>query len=494
MGASVGFDLSPPLEDTPRDNALWTVLLVYVKCFYQDDPNFVINPTYLEFTVGEHPSLPLAGYKFRRFASKVTGPTASRDGTREYLDTVQALAEKIFHERIKRYNELIEDFGVYTWTEVYDGQRGYWEQEVEEADGLTNAIAGVSLRDDDSRSSSAPASAESRTIPTTLYKETKIPSKGAALIANAPITAGALILAEAPLFTVPTAIITGNTDVDAVKSYNTLIQVELIKLPLPKRAALLRLHNAHPDPLVSPFLGIVSTNAFGLGEPGYSDESGIFAIASRFNHSCSPNVDFVWRASSGKSEFRATRDIAEGEELLVSYLGGQIDLERDARKAVLKDRYHFDCACSSCSLTGVDLTADNAKRRVLTRMDAAVGGGVLIATEPGRALKYCREIARIRTEMSRGREIARAYYDAFQVCVAHGDAARAGAFMAMNVEVRELYEGAEHVEGSSRELIRRPQGHRLWERVSRKWTSKVKQGKKKGDAGFEEWLWARAEK
>jgi hypothetical protein len=89
-----------------------------------------------------------------------------------------------------------------------------------------------------------------------------------------------------------------------------------------------------------------------------------------------------------------------------------------------------------------------------------------------------------------------AYYDAFQVCVAHGDLARASAFMKLNINWRELYEGeaAEVAVAEKRRLVRRPELHRLYQEVSRKWRSKTSHAREEESEGFEEWLWMRAEK
>jgi hypothetical protein len=103
--------------------------------------------------------------------------------------------------------------------------------------------------------------------------------------------------------------------------------------------------------------GHSSHNVFGLrslGEGGEEGDSGsecfgygLWPIASYWNHSCAPNVQKGRRGRTWK--FWASRDIMKGEELCISYLGGD---ERDdslaKRKSKLKGVWGFECACSKC--------------------------------------------------------------------------------------------------------------------------------------------------
>jgi hypothetical protein len=73
---------------------------------------------------------------------------------------------------------------------------------------------------------------------------------------------------------------------------------------------------------------------------------GVWPEASFFNHSCRPNVG---KRRVGRAwHFWAARDIECGEELLISYLGGDED---DLDQAGRRDRlscWGFDCSCSRC--------------------------------------------------------------------------------------------------------------------------------------------------
>ncbi|KAH8646737.1 hypothetical protein BX600DRAFT_476855 [Xylariales sp. PMI_506] len=75
---------------------------------------------------------------------------------------------------------------------------------------------------------------------------------------------------------------------------------------------------------------------------------GLWPSASYFNHSCQPNVG---KQRIGRSwVFTASRDIASGEELCITYLGGdEKALDRPSRMEKLKQTWGFDCGCERCS-------------------------------------------------------------------------------------------------------------------------------------------------
>jgi hypothetical protein len=86
---------------------------------------------------------------------------------------------------------------------------------------------------------------------------------------------------------------------------------------------------------------------------------GLFARASMFNHSCEPTAEF--RYEGGRLVALATRDVAAGEGLLVSYT--DCYQERDERRAELHGKYGFECDCPRC--------ADRERAAV---QDARMGG------------------------------------------------------------------------------------------------------------------------
>ncbi|KAF2186470.1 SET domain-containing protein [Zopfia rhizophila CBS 207.26] len=74
---------------------------------------------------------------------------------------------------------------------------------------------------------------------------------------------------------------------------------------------------------------------------------GCWPTASYFNHSCGPNIE---KTRFGRAwEFRAGRDIEEGEELCITYLSGEErKLSRGKRLLILRRNWGFACGCGRC--------------------------------------------------------------------------------------------------------------------------------------------------
>ena len=84
----------------------------------------------------------------------------------------------------------------------------------------------------------------------------------------------------------------------------------------------------------------------------------LFERLSRINHSCSPNMA---REYDGDSAFLfALKDVQKGEELTISYLSdAALEMSADKRRAELKAKFNFWCACDWC---GMDSTANRGSK------------------------------------------------------------------------------------------------------------------------------------
>jgi hypothetical protein len=94
-----------------------------------------------------------------------------------------------------------------------------------------------------------------------------------------------------------------------------------------------------------------SGNSFGIWDLQLAGQElfgyAMYPCASYFNHSCSPNLQK--RRTGRFYEFITCRDVAEGEELCISYLGGaERELDKQSRQKRLKEGWFFDCSCSRC--------------------------------------------------------------------------------------------------------------------------------------------------
>ena len=72
----------------------------------------------------------------------------------------------------------------------------------------------------------------------------------------------------------------------------------------------------------------------------------IFPQAARLNHACSPNAMYYLDSDTLTHVVHATRDIEEGEEITVSYIGVMQGLE--SRRRMLKEGFGFECGCGRC--------------------------------------------------------------------------------------------------------------------------------------------------
>ncbi|KAI0821910.1 hypothetical protein BC628DRAFT_787643 [Trametes gibbosa] len=174
------------------------------------------------------------------------------------------------------------------------------------------------------------------------YTLKAIRGKGQGLVASRAITRGELVLAEAPLI------------VQGRSFTNDTILLALSTLTEAQQREYFSLANAHKG-VHPPPLGVFKTNAFPCGDHSLSTDTvagsgAVFLLGSRFNSSCTPNVNNYWNSEREQITFWAVRDIAEGEELLISY--AEQFVGRDKRRELLKTRFGFECVCVACGATG----------------------------------------------------------------------------------------------------------------------------------------------
>ena len=75
----------------------------------------------------------------------------------------------------------------------------------------------------------------------------------------------------------------------------------------------------------------------------------MFPLASGLNHSCAPNCEVAF-AEDNAVFVVATRDVALGEELTISYVDASG--ADDERREELRETYGFECACVRCERGG----------------------------------------------------------------------------------------------------------------------------------------------
>lgn len=89
--------------------------------------------------------------------------------------------------------------------------------------------------------------------------------------------------------------------------------------------------------------------------------SGIFPIASRLNHSCTPSAEASYSVSSSTLSVRALRPHSIDDEITISYLGARLLQPANERQTWLLSSFGFLCECEAC--TTDFSTADATRKR-----------------------------------------------------------------------------------------------------------------------------------
>jgi hypothetical protein len=203
------------------------------------------------------------------------------------------------------------------------------------------------------------------------------------LIATGPILRGSLILANTASY-----LFDYRAYNSLPKSQYTTLQTSAINhLPLPHHTALLNLsssHNAHPPQNEH----ILASNIFDIDpapddptpsnqqqkeeEEEYHGFAALFPAISRINHDCRPNADYRFDHAALAQYVHAARDIAQGEEITVSYIDPL--MAREARLGRLRANWGFECSCALCALDGGRRVEAEERRGVIGEVRERLGG------------------------------------------------------------------------------------------------------------------------
>jgi hypothetical protein len=304
--------------------------------------------------------------------------------------------------------------------------------------------------------------------------------------ANHYIRRGSRIISDIPLFTIPNY----TADPAAVTSYVTKALKDKSK---DEQRMFLSLFNAYPKDYM-PFYGIIKTNALPLGPD--SEDAGLFLTCARLNHSCAPNANHTWNSDTGKETVHAIRDILRGEEVTICYLGSdKACRNREGRRKELAAVFKFECRCPVCQLPPEHSLASDKWRVEIVSLDGIIGQENVLMLDAPMALNSCRTMLKLMDqERIYDKRVARTYYDAFQICIANGDIARASVFARRSVQERMICEGPDAVGlEEQKRFIEDPQSHRL-AGLSNKWQTKIEDIRDYQDQEeFNVWLWKRAD-
>lgn len=188
--------------------------------------------------------------------------------------------------------------------------------------------------------------------------------KGLGVFATRDIKEGELILAERAILMVPANVPSAGVYLPGHFTIEELLQERMnlwekklqsfVDRMLPeRRATLMALANSNKHDGSGPILGRIRTNGFGGNSQwtwrGDGEPSGRYTLVydqiSRLNHSCRPNAAYTFYDASFSMGVHAVRDIAAGEEILISYV--LLCHPYEERKAQLAP-YGIDCKCDAC--------------------------------------------------------------------------------------------------------------------------------------------------
>ena len=488
MGFDCGFDMVPRLDASKSNKDRWLAFIDVLKKVYNEDPVFQVQPRVITFQVGEYPRLPLEGHKFLRFSSKVSGPRTA--AAEPYIRQVYRVAREIFGQQVQFWHELHDNLGHYDWDAVNKSFKSYNDSVglpifritffLTSRQAPETCTTSTSLIDGPTLSSSLTENLEpvETPAPLALYIERSIPKKGQGLIAVQTIPKGTRILSEKPIFTTSGR---GNN----LGIINQRIANQLKQVSKQNQRAFLSLHNNFRGSLAA-FLGIAKTNALPLGPD--ATESGLFLQASRINHDCLPNCQHTWNANIGEETIHTIREIAQGEEITISYA---LTGPSNSRREHLQKNFGFDCICSLCSLPETERALSDSRLEEIQHLDDVIGDGAHLMLHPQQHLRKVHNLIQLlKAEHIEDARLPRAYYDAFQTVIAHGDQARAKVFAERSYAARLSCEGEDSPETlKMRLLAENPKSHRMFG-TSKRWRqNEAKIPKSLVNEEFENWLW-----
>ncbi|KAF5592021.1 SET domain protein [Fusarium subglutinans] len=308
-----------------------------------------------------------------------------------------------------------------------------------------------------------------------------IHGKGKGLVATSKILKGTRILCEEPVIRVP-------EDAPDSPVLRASIRRQVDQLTSDQRQAFLSMCNVYPGETASQYLGIIRTNALPIDTGG-----GIFLDACSINHACDNNAQKAWNDNIGRHTIHALRDIEKGEEITITYIG--VLNNRRTRQEVLRKKFMFTCVCRLCSLPE-HLSAESDRRLDgILRLDSCIGreGLMGILSDPKRILGYVDRQVRLYNEQGPDDVgLPRAFFDAAQICAAHGDLARARVFTERAAAGWLVGEGDDSLRVlNTRQLARNPSSHDTYGHSAawRTAADDIPQGL--GSNEFEDWLWKR---
>ncbi|KAH8727683.1 hypothetical protein GQ44DRAFT_94110 [Phaeosphaeriaceae sp. PMI808] len=177
------------------------------------------------------------------------------------------------------------------------------------------------------------------------WHATSIPNKGIGMLASKPLKFKDRVTSYTPVFLALLEVEFGTLE----REQWWRLAVE--QLPEKMKNEFLSLAYVIGDERVR-VQDIVKSNTFQVHIAGVNHLA-VFPETSRFNHACNPNAQYVIDTDQLTHTVHATRPIAEGEEITISYTS---PLESLKTRQDHLESFHFTCTCPRCTDPTSDTT------------------------------------------------------------------------------------------------------------------------------------------
>ncbi|KAF2856439.1 SET domain-containing protein [Plenodomus tracheiphilus IPT5] len=170
------------------------------------------------------------------------------------------------------------------------------------------------------------------------WRTEALPGKGMGMLASRPLSFGDKITVYTPAFL---AVLEGDLSTMEREKY---WRIAISQLPAPIREEFLGLATVYGDERVR-VQDIVKANTFQLDVEGVNHLA-VWPETSRLNHDCGPNAQYVLDPKTLTHTVHATRPIASGEEISISYTS---PFDNTADRQAHLSSFGFTCSCRRCS-------------------------------------------------------------------------------------------------------------------------------------------------
>eukprot|EP00435_Cladocopium_sp_Y103_P055682 s664_g18.t1 len=190
------------------------------------------------------------------------------------------------------------------------------------------------------------------------FEVVKVEGHGLSARATRDLKLGDVVLLEEPVL-----VVTSNDKGDEWKEQ---LYSQYQALPEEKQQEVWNLHDACLQKPEKSLEGILFTNCIGRDQRVRFDAALCLEL-SRFNHSCSPNLEQSWDQDAGQVRLVAAEPVKAGEELFTHYV--ELRLHREERRQQLLENYGFWCECKACS----NWSEESDRRRTeMKRLDDSI--------------------------------------------------------------------------------------------------------------------------